>query len=233
MMSWSCPFHSFQLPLMSLSFFRYVRFIFHVCPVPSCRWVSLSFVSLSFPLHSPCFHFCPFHVPFSSPLFPFHFPLLSCHVDFLFPPLISLHFLAFPLCSPGFPAKKHGFSSVFAKRTSKTQSLSRFLAKGGRTQTSKEPAGGFEAGTRVLRHRLPELPRGTWGNPPLLLTYQTSGGGLGGVILYLLLGVRHASAMPADKRHVGVRQIDWTRHQTTSSKAQACRLSGFCQRTIS
>ena len=47
-----------------------------------------------FPFHSPCtplvFHFCPFHVPFSFPLFPFHFLLLSCHVDFLFPPLISL-----------------------------------------------------------------------------------------------------------------------------------------------
>ena len=27
--------------------------------------------------------------------------------------------LALPLCSPVFPAKKHGFSSVFAKRTSK------------------------------------------------------------------------------------------------------------------
>ena len=98
---------------MSLSFSRYVRFIFHACPVlslrvsslhlPSCRLVALSFVSLSFPLHSPCFDFCPFHVPLSSPLFPFHFPLLSCHVNFLFPPLISLHFLAFPLCSP-FPA---------------------------------------------------------------------------------------------------------------------------------
>ena len=111
---------------MSLSFSRYVRFIFHVYPVfslpvislhrPSCRLVSLSFGSLSFALHSPCFHFCPFHVPFSSPLFPFHFPLLSCHVDFLFPPLISLHFLAFPLCSPVFPAKRHCFFQRFRKR---------------------------------------------------------------------------------------------------------------------
>ena len=73
----------------------------------------IGFLVLCFPVissHSPCFHFCPFHVPFSSPLFPFHFPLLSCHVDFLFPPLISLHFLAFPLCSPVFPAKNTGFS---------------------------------------------------------------------------------------------------------------------------
>ena len=54
---------------MSLTFSRYVRFIFHVCPVlssrvislhlPSCRLVSLCFVSLSYPLRSPCFHFCP------------------------------------------------------------------------------------------------------------------------------------------------------------------------------
>ena len=110
---------------MSLTFSRYVRFIFHVCPLLSlrvislhllsCRLVSLCFVSLSFPLHSPCFHFCPFHVPFSSPFFPFHFPLLSCHVDFLFPPLISLHFLAFPLCSPVFPAKKKRFFRRFRK----------------------------------------------------------------------------------------------------------------------
>ena len=91
------PFNS---PCMSLTFSRHVRFIFHACPVlslrvislhlPSCRLVSWCFISLSFPLHSPCFHFCPLHVPFSSPLFPFHFPLLCCHVDFLFPPLISL-----------------------------------------------------------------------------------------------------------------------------------------------
>ena len=110
------PFNS---PFMSLTFSRYVRFIFHVCPVlslrvislhlPSCRLVSLCFVSLSFLLHSPCFHFYPFHVPFSSPLFPFHFPLLTWHVDFLFPPLISLHFLAFPLCSPMIPAKNTVF----------------------------------------------------------------------------------------------------------------------------
>ena len=123
------PFNS---PFMSLTFSRYVRFIFHVCPVlslrvslhfPSCRLVSLRFFSLSFPLHSPCFHFCPLHVPFSSPLFPFHFPLLSCHVDLLFPPLISLHFLAFPLCSPNtfFPA----FSQLGRPKT-------QFFGKGGR-----------------------------------------------------------------------------------------------------
>ena len=87
----SCPFHVSHdvlvlslpcrsTPFMSLTFSRrYVRFICHVCPafslrvislhLPSCRLVSLCFVSLSFPLHCPCFHFCPLHVPFSSPLF--------------------------------------------------------------------------------------------------------------------------------------------------------------------
>ena len=140
---------------MSLTFSRYVRFIFHVCPVlalrvislhlPSCRLVSLCFVSLSFPLHSPCFHFCPFHVPFSSPLFPFHFPLLSCHVDFLCPPLISLHFLAFPLCSPVFPAKKTRFSSSPAFSQRGRPKTHRFSAKGGRKpKPANEPAGGIE-----------------------------------------------------------------------------------------
>ena len=128
-------------PFMSLTFSRYVRFVFHVCPVLSLRVISLSpvvpigFLVLcfpSFPLRCPCFHFCPLHVPFSSPLFPFHFPLLSCHVGFLFPPLISLHFLAFPLCFPIFPANKHGFSSVFVIRTSKSTEFSGFSAKGGR-----------------------------------------------------------------------------------------------------
>ena len=133
------PFNS---PFRSLTCSRYVRFIFHVCPVlslrvislllPSCRLVSLCFVSLSFPLHSPCFHFCPLHVPFSSPLFPFHFPLLSCHVDFLFPPLISSHFLAFPLCSPIFPAKKTRFFQLSQLGRPKTESFSRFSAQGGR-----------------------------------------------------------------------------------------------------
>ena len=114
-MSWSCPFRSFQLPL-------HVPVIFSVCPL-YFPCMSRSFVASHFPT-SPavpigflvrCFPFIPPALPLfsflslSRPLFPFHFPLLSCHVDFLFPPLISLHFLAFPLCSPVFPAKKHSF----------------------------------------------------------------------------------------------------------------------------
>ena len=88
---------------MSLSFSRYVRFIFHACPVffvashfPTSAVVLIGCLVLCFPFIPPAlplFSFLslsgPFQVPFS---FPFHFPLLSCHVDFLFPPLISLHF---------------------------------------------------------------------------------------------------------------------------------------------
>ena len=146
---------------MSLSFSRYVRFIFHACPVfslrasslhlPSCRLVALSFVSLSFTLHSPCFHLCPFHVPFSSPLFPFHFPLLSCHVDFLFPPLISLHFLAFPLCSPAFPARKSRQGDSSLRLVERHQITARYV-----------------------------------GPPPLYPTYQTSGGGVLGRLSSIL-----------------------------------------------
>ena len=143
-----CPLH---FPCMPRSFVAS-----HVPTSPSCLLVSLCFVSLSFPLHSPCFHFCPVHVPFSSPLFPFHFPLLSCHVDFLFPLLISLHFLAFPLCSTIFPAK-NTFSSVFAIRTSKnTECFQIFGKRRQEPQTRQDPAGGIEPGTPVLRHRLPE-----------------------------------------------------------------------------
>ena len=151
------PFNS---PFMSLTFSRYVRFIFHVCPVLSlrvislhlsCRLVSLCVVSLSFPLHSPCFHFCPLHVPFSSPLFPFHVPLLSCHVDFLFPPLISLHFLAFPLFSPIFPAKSTVFPAFAQLGRPKTEFFQIFGKRRQEPQTSKEPAGGIEPGTLVLR----------------------------------------------------------------------------------
>ena len=120
----SCPFHVshdvlvMSLPFLSLSlsFSRYVRFIFHAC------------VSLSFPLHSPCFHLCPIHVPCHC--FPFIsrcFPVMPTSYFLPSFPCTSLHFPP-----QHFPQNKHGFSSVFAKRTSKTQSFSRFSAKGER-----------------------------------------------------------------------------------------------------
>ena len=129
MMSRSCPFHSFQLPL-------HVPDIFSVCPLhfpcvsrscvashfPTSPVVPIGFLVLCFPFIPPAlplFSLLSLSCPFQFPLCPFHFPLLSCHVDFLFPPLISLHFLAFPLCTPVFPATKCGFSSVFSKRASR------------------------------------------------------------------------------------------------------------------
>ena len=87
---------------LSLSAFPYIS-----------RRADLSFLSL----------LCP-------PLFPFHFPLLSCHVDFLFSPLISLHFLAVSFCFLAFSARnKTRFSSVFAKKMSKYTEFSRCSAK--------------------------------------------------------------------------------------------------------
>ena len=139
----SCPFHDssffedvlvmspsmpFNSPFMSLSFSRYVRFNFRVCPflslpvislhLPSCPLVFLSFVCLAVPPHSPCFHVFPLHVLFSSPscpvqfpCFPFISPCMCLHFP-LFPPLISLHFLAFSLCSPIFFREK----MIFGRR---------------------------------------------------------------------------------------------------------------------
>ena len=106
---------------MSLTFSRYARVIFHVCPVlslrvislhlPSCRLVSLRFVSLSFPLHSFSFLSlsCPFQFPFVSLSFPIAF--LTCGL-----PISSPHFLALPCISPFSPvcpAKKHCFFQRF------------------------------------------------------------------------------------------------------------------------
>ena len=212
MMSWSCPFHAIQPPL-------HVPDIFSVCPL-HLPCMSRSFVAshfptspvvlgflvlcfLSFPLHSPCFHFCPLHVPFSSPLFPFHVPLLSCHVDFLFPPLISL---ALPCISPLLPnissKKNTGFPAFSQLGRPKTQSFPDFLQKEAGTPNQQRAGRGIEPGTPVLpaprrlrlveRHQIAARSLGGGGAPPP--TYQTSGGGgvRGGVILYPLLGVRHA-----------------------------------------
>ena len=132
-------------PFMSLSFSRYVRFIFHVCPflslpVISVRlsWfplVSLSFVCLAVPPHCPCLYFFPFHVHFSSPSFPFHFPLLSCHVNCASPacPCISLSFLpSFPCASlhcpfaPRYFSGKKWFYPRSRTKMSKTQIFADF-----------------------------------------------------------------------------------------------------------
>ena len=141
---------------MSLTFSRYVRFIFHVCPVLSLRvislhlrLVSLCFVSLSFPLHSPCFHFCPLHVPFSSPLFPFHFPCFPVMSTSYFLPSFPCTSLHFPFAPQYFPQNNAFFETFSQLGPPKAQRRQE-------PQTSKEPAGGIEPGTPVLRHRLPE-----------------------------------------------------------------------------
>ena len=139
-MSWSCPFHSFQLPL-------HVAVIFSVCPL-HFPCMSRSFVASQFPtspvvpigslvLCFPCippalplFSFlslsCPFQFPFVSLSFPIAF--LSCWL-----PISSPHFLARPCISPVLPSmsrkNKHGFSSVFAKRTSNNTEFFHILGK--------------------------------------------------------------------------------------------------------
>ena len=150
------PLPFFQLPL-------HVPDIFSVCPLHfpcMCR----SCVASHFPT-SPvvpigflvlCFPFIPPALPlfsFLSLSCPFHFPLLSCHVDFLFPPLISLHFLAFPLCSPVFPANKTRFFQRFRKEDVQKHRV--FLRL-------------------VERH---QIAARYVGDPPQKPTYQTSGGG--------------------------------------------------------
>ena len=96
--------------------------------LPSCRSVSLRFVSLPFPLHSFSFLSlsCPFQFPFVSLSFPVAF--LTCGL-----PISSPHFLALPGISPLLPSisrKKTLFFPAFSQRgRPTTQSFSRlFLA---------------------------------------------------------------------------------------------------------
>ena len=108
---------------------------------PTSPFMSIGFLVLCLPCSplTPLFSFlsplCPFQFPCVSLSFPLAF--LSCHLPVpcmslhspLFPPLISLHFLAFPFAPRYFSEKKHCVSNVFAKRI--------FSAKGGR---KPEPA---------------------------------------------------------------------------------------------
>ena len=144
-MSWSCPFHSSQLPL-------HVPVIFSVCPL-HFPYMSRSFVASHFPT-SPvvpigflvlCFPFTPLAFPlfsFLSLSYPFQFPFvsLSSPVAFLSCrlPISSPHFLALPCISPllsrYFPPKtrffqrfrkedvqKHGVFQIIGKRRQETQ----------------------------------------------------------------------------------------------------------------
>ena len=199
MMSWSCPFHSFQLPL-------HVPVIFSVCPLHfSC--MSRSFVASHFPT-SPvvsigflvlCFHFippalpllsflslsCPFQFPFVSLSFPRAF--LSCRLPIL--ALISLHFLASSLCSPAFSRKKtRFFPACSQKGCRETQSFSRFSAKGGgKPKPAKSRQGDSSLGPLPAPRRLRLVERhGTWGTPPppqnAFLKYPTRFRNVGGLL---------------------------------------------------
>ena len=166
------PVHSFQFPL-------HVPVIFSVCPL-HFPCMSLSFIASHFPT-SPfvSFGFLVLCLPFSSPLTPLafiSFPLrslsvalcclfisscfpvmsTSCPVHVLACSFISSpHVPALPCIFPSLPGifpRKDMVFSMFSQKGHETQhSFSRVSAKG-----SREPAGGFNSGTPVLRHRLPE-----------------------------------------------------------------------------
>ena len=173
------PSISFNSPFMSLSCSPFLSLPGISRHLPSCPSVSLSFVCLAVRPHSPCFHLFPLHVPFSSPSFPFHFPLLSCHVTFC-----PLQVLAFPfVSSPHFPALVF---PRFRKNDVKTQSFSRCSAKGGR---KPEPAKSRQ-GIRAWDPCFATAPRRLFLGKPYV-----SDVGLGGVGF---LSIRHASATWAD-----------------------------------
>ena len=151
---------------MSLTFSRYVRFMFHVCPVLELRVISLhlvvpiGFLVLCLPFIPPALPLCsflslscPFQFAFVSLSFPVAF--LSCRL-----PISSPHFLALPCISAllpkYFPQNNTVFYSVFAKMTSKK---TEFFQIFGKPKPAKEPAGGIEPGTPVLRTPAPRRLR--------------------------------------------------------------------------
>ena len=140
-----------------------------------------------FPFHSPCTPLVFISVPFMSLSIPLCFPVISrcfpvMSTSYFLPsfPCTSLHFLAFPLCSPAFPVKNTVFPVFSQRGRPKTQSLSRFRQE---TQTGKEPAGGIEPGTPVMRrHQITARYVGD----PLYPTYHVGRGGLGGGLSSIL-----------------------------------------------
>ena len=158
-MSWSCPVHSFQLPL-------HAPVIFSVCPL-HFPCLSRSFVASQL-FTSPvvligCLVLCFLFLPPALPLF----SSLSLSVPFCFPfisrcfPVMST-FRALPCISPVLPSISHKntFLSVFAQRTSKNTEFSRFSAKGeraGRRIRARDPCLATPAPQRlrlVERHQI-------------------------------------------------------------------------------
>ena len=137
---------------MSLSFSRYVRFIsisvpFFRCQsfpyILSCRLVSSSFVSLSFPCTPVVF----ISVPFMSLSVPLCFPFMSpC-----FPVMSTSYFLpSFPCTSLHFP-----FARISPRK--KTRFSYRFRAKGGKKPKPAKSWQGDSSLGPLLRHRLRKL----------------------------------------------------------------------------
>ena len=127
-----------------------------------------------FPFHSPCTPLVFISVPFMSLSVPLCFPFISrC-----FPVMSTSYFLpSFPCTSLHFPLQKTRFFQRFRKEdVQKHRVVSRFSAKGDRKpKPAKEPAGGIEPGTPVLRPaprrlRLVERHQSTaryvWDPPP-------------------------------------------------------------------
>ena len=211
-MSPSIPFNS---PFMPLSCSRCARFIFHVCPflspvislhLPSCPLVSLSFLTFSVCIF-------PLHVPFSSPSFLFHSPLLSCHVNFPSPacPCISLYFLpSFPctslhvalsplhlsekqmFCPTFLPNRCHRVFQIFRPKEAENPEPAKSrqgVSSLGPLFCDTGPRSLFLVEHHHITTRYPPPPRSGAGG---------GGAGKGGVILYPLLSIQHASAMSAD-----------------------------------
>ena len=189
----SCPFHvSHDVLVLSLPCRStpplHVPDIFSVCPL-HLPCMSRSFVASHFPT-SPvvpigflvlCFPFLPPALPlfsFLSLACPFQFPFvsLSCPAAFLSCrlPISSPHFLALPCISPLLPNISRKTNTVFPAFSQlvrpKTQSFSRFSAKGGR---KPKPAKSRQGESYFAT----PAPRGPWGGGGHVSDFGRGGGG--------------------------------------------------------
>ena len=190
----SCPCHFLVCPLH----FPCMPRSFVASHFPTSLVVPIGFLVLCFPLIPPAlplfsflFLSCPFQFPFVS---------LSCPLAFLSGrlPISSPHFLALPCISPLLPRisrKKHGFPSVFAKRTSNNTKCFHIFGK--RRQETK-PAKSRQGDSSLF---CDTSPKTTFSG--LSSNYRAVCGGpphppRAGFIPYPLLGIQHTSAMSAD-----------------------------------
>ena len=138
-LDWSCPFHSFQLPLhvpvICPLHFPCISRSFVASHFPTSPVVSIGFLVL--PFHSPCTPLVFISVPFMSLSVPLCFPFISPCFPVMstsyFLPSFSCTSLSFPFSSPVFPRKINTVFPAFSQKgCQKTQSFSRSSAKGGR-----------------------------------------------------------------------------------------------------